>query len=109
MVRKKPPPAVQNIIEIPEELITHQKNVELCIDAFFVNELAFLATISKNIMYHTSHPVETRKQSDYRSTMNEVIKVHNQAGLHVSVVYADQEFEPLLSELKIKNLIDDYN
>jgi hypothetical protein len=41
--------------------------------------------------------------------MNEVIKVHNQAGLHVSVVYANQEFEPLLSELKNENLIDDYN
>jgi phosphoglycerol transferase MdoB-like AlkP superfamily enzyme len=73
-----------------------------------VNEIAFLATISKNIMYRTCHPVETRKQSDYRSAMHEVIKVYNQAGLHVSVVYADQEFEPLLSKFKNKNLIDEY-
>jgi hypothetical protein len=65
-VRKKPPPAIQDIVEIPEELITHQRNVELCIDAFFVNEIAFLATISKNITYRTCHPVEMRKQSDYR-------------------------------------------
>jgi hypothetical protein len=41
--------------------------------------------------------------------MNEVIKVYNQAGLHVSVVYANKEFEPLLSELKNGNLIDNYN
>ena len=41
-----PAPVVNDVIEIPGELIARQYNVDLCIDTMFMNSLAFLATVS---------------------------------------------------------------
>ena len=52
--RQKSAPVVSDQVEIPRELVTKQENVILCIDAVFVNEMPFLATISKHIKYRTA-------------------------------------------------------
>jgi hypothetical protein len=35
--RRKPSPAVQNMVNIPPELINAQRNVDLCFDTVFIN------------------------------------------------------------------------
>jgi hypothetical protein len=51
--RSTPTSVVSDMIEIPQELISAENVIELCIDTLFVNSLAFMATTSKNIMYRT--------------------------------------------------------
>ena len=48
---KKPPRATSNLVEIPPEIRTAQREVELCIDAFFIHGMPFLSTISKRTFY----------------------------------------------------------
>ena len=51
--RSKPPPVVDNIIELPEELIEINKDIELSVDGITVNSLKFFTTISHNIYYES--------------------------------------------------------
>jgi hypothetical protein len=52
--RRAPIPVIEDRIEIPRELITAQYSVTLCIDGMKVNDISFLTTISKNLMYQTA-------------------------------------------------------
>jgi hypothetical protein len=56
--RRAPVPIIEDHIKIPRELITAQYSVTLCLDGMKVNDLSFLTTISKNLMYQTS-PCDT--------------------------------------------------
>jgi DNA-binding GntR family transcriptional regulator len=52
--RKKPILVVHDTIVIPKALTEAQKDVTICIDTFFVNNMPFLHTISERIYYRTS-------------------------------------------------------
>jgi hypothetical protein len=51
MTRRPPIPIIEDRIEVPRELITAQYSVTLCLDGMKVNDISFLTTISKNLMY----------------------------------------------------------
>jgi hypothetical protein len=51
MTRHAPIPIIEDCIEIPRELITTQYSVTLCLNGMKVNDISFLTTISKNLMY----------------------------------------------------------
>jgi hypothetical protein len=52
--KKKPNLVVNDYIDIPQELISKQQTIVLCIDSIKVNILLFLTTISKNVCYQTA-------------------------------------------------------
>ena len=62
--KQRPTPVVNDIVEIPKELVAAQHDVDLCIDTLFVNEMPFLTSISKNIKYRTCDYVKSRKALD---------------------------------------------
>ena len=51
--RAKPKVVVNDTIDIPKELITKNYYIDLCIDIIYVNGLAFLSSIDKQIKYRT--------------------------------------------------------
>ena len=57
--QKQPIPVVDNMIDIPAELIRSQQDVTLCIDGMKVNGLWFLTTISRNLYYCTAQIRQT--------------------------------------------------
>jgi hypothetical protein len=57
---QKPFPVVQNYIEILKELTTSQSNVTLSIDAFKVNGLVFLTSMSRNLQYRAAQFVKNQ-------------------------------------------------
>ena len=52
-VRRQPRPVVSDYMEIPEEIKQMNRDVELSADIMFVNEIPFLVTISRRIMFTT--------------------------------------------------------
>ena len=66
--RTKPTPVTSNYIEIPEELMNNQKNVTLCIDTMYVNGIAFLTTVSRNLQYRTAEPIIGKKGKEEYTT-----------------------------------------
>ena len=49
--RKRPTTARLDTIRVPKDLWLAQHNVELCIDAMFINRMPFLTSISHQIKY----------------------------------------------------------
>ena len=52
--RQCPHKLVSDVVSIPHELHDTQHNVCLYIDMMYINGMPFLATILKNIKYHTA-------------------------------------------------------
>jgi hypothetical protein len=92
--RKKPTPVQSDKIAVPKELVARQHNVELCFDALFINELPFLSTISRKILYRTLQFVISKKVKDYRSVLDNVLRIYTVAGFNVVKIHCDKEFFP---------------
>jgi hypothetical protein len=71
--RRAPIPIIEDRIEIPRELITAQYSVTLCIDGMKVNDISFLTTISKNLMYQTARYVQRPLASIYLKCLQQVL------------------------------------
>ena len=93
--RARPTPVVHDTISIPPELIEAQRNVELCIDTLFVNNMPFLTTISKHIMYRTATWIPSREITSYRSVIEKILAIYTVVGFHVKQISCDCEFDPV--------------
>jgi hypothetical protein len=71
--RKNPTPVVSDIVEIPPELMEAQQDVDLCFDTMFINEMLFLTTVSKWIIYQTINWLPAQTIAAYDNALNEVI------------------------------------
>ena len=91
-------------VEIPKELVNQHEEIELAIDIMFVNNIPFLTTISKHIMYRTAQPLPSKEAKAYRSALDSVFRIYNNTGFRISIIKADQEFKPLLDTFDNKEL-----
>jgi len=99
-----PAPIVNDVIEIPRELIASQYNVDLCIDTMFVNSLAFLTTVSIAIKFRTCDYIPSRKVVEYKTALTKVIRQCTDAGFK-----SDQEYQPVLQNFKEASPSIDFN
>jgi hypothetical protein len=79
--RRAPVPVIENRIEIPRELITTQYSVTLCLDGMKVNDISFLTTISKNLMYRTARYIQRPLASVYRKCLQQVLRIYTLGAL----------------------------
>ena len=98
--RRKPPTVTIDTVEIPPELKLNQQLVDLCIDAFFVNGITFLGSISKRLQYRKADHVATRQASDYRSALATTLRLYMRAGFQLIWIHADREFRPVLKAMQ---------
>jgi hypothetical protein len=97
--RTTPAPVVADYIEIPQELIQRHDRVTLCIDGMKINGVPFLTTISRHIMYRTAEWIPNQTSSAYRSVLEHVFRVYQQAGFTVTTIMCDNEFKPLMHDI----------
>ena len=71
--RQKPSMVVHDVVAIPPELIKTQKLVKLCMDTMFINEMSYLTSISKRIMYRTAQWVTDRTMHWYKSAFEQIL------------------------------------
>jgi hypothetical protein len=98
--RRKPSPAVQNMVDIPPELINALRNVDLCFDTVHRNGMPFLSTISKRIKYRTIEWIPERIMKAYKNALKNIIKIYNTAGFKVSTLSCDREYIPLINAIQ---------
>ena len=104
--RRKPAPVVSDNIKIPRELVKAQQEVELCIDTMFINGMPYLTSISKRIMYRTAQWVPSREMQDYRSVLENILRIYKRAGLPVKTIFSHNEFCPLLDPMRASHGFD---
>ena len=100
--RRTPVPIIEDRIKIPRELITTQYAITLCIDGMKVNDIGFLTTISKNIMYRTARYISRLLTSIYRKCLQQVLRIYTLGGFRVTMIHCDNEFCPLIDPLALE-------
>ena len=98
--RRKPLPMVTDQVAIPPELYEAQQNVDLGIDVMYVNELPYFTSISKRIMYRTAQFIPSRTAASLYSSIDTVFRVYNTGGFTVTDIYCDNEFKPMMDNVK---------
>ena len=97
--RKKSIPVVNDVVQIPPELKLKQQNVDLCIDTFYINGLAFFSTIAKRIQYKTAQYVASKTIPSYRSVLEEIFTLYQNAEFKIASIHCDNEFRPVLDNM----------
>jgi hypothetical protein len=90
--RRKPQPVVNNIIEIPDELLNIHREIELSVDGINVNGLQFFTTIAHDIYYRTAQYVKSTHYEQFREFMDEIIAMYRKGGFVVTKINCDNEF-----------------
>ena len=101
-VKTTPKGVRKNHIEIPSELYTKNSEITLYIDTMFVNEQAFLTTISRGVMYRTAKWMSKRTAPEYRSALDEVFTLYNNRDMVVARIHCDSEFRKVLDDIKVE-------
>ena len=109
ITRGRPTPVVNDIVDIPPELVYRQQQVDLCIDTFFVNNIPYFASISKRLMYRTCKRIVARTSIHYRSALEEIFQCYEQGGFTIARIHADQEFKPTIQELQADGKMLSFN
>jgi hypothetical protein len=71
--RCKSTPVREDVIEIPEELISQNRKIDLCIDIMYVNECGFMKTIDQMIRFRSALPIENRTHEEYYRALDMVL------------------------------------
>jgi hypothetical protein len=93
--RKKSVPVTRDHIKIPRELMRLHQEVFLTIDAFFVNKIPFLLSLSRKIHFPAVQHLANRTVPNAFKAFKETHQCCLQRGFHITTVHANGEFAPL--------------
>jgi hypothetical protein len=100
LTRQKSTPVREDTIEIPEELMAHNHEIELCINIMYVNECGFMTTIDQTIRFRSAIPIKNRTHEEYYCVLDMVLCVYNSAGFHIKTIHCDGEFSAMMEKVK---------
>jgi hypothetical protein len=98
--RSKSTPVREDVIEIPEELISQNRKIDLCIDIMYVNKCGFMTTIDRMIQSRSALPIENRTHEEYYCVLDMVLGLYNSAGFHIKTIHCDGEFRAMMDKVK---------
>jgi hypothetical protein len=72
--RSKPKIVINDYVEVPQELLDAHEKVIICMDIMFIDEVAFVVTVSKYIKYITIQCIENRKSETIMKALHRVLE-----------------------------------
>jgi hypothetical protein len=79
-------PAKTNIINLPPHIMEHYQQVTIAADIMFVNQIAFIVTISRSIKFTTSEMVKDLKGMTIYTVIKHVINTYSSRGFEVAYI-----------------------
>ena len=98
--RRSPPAVREDVIEIPSELTTQHKEIDLCIDIMYVNECGFMTTIDRTIKFRSAMAIANRTHDEYYRVLDKILRLYNGAGFVIKTIHCDGEFRALMERVK---------
>jgi hypothetical protein len=86
---------VEDLIQIPKEMIAMHKDVTLGIDIFFINKIRFFVTLSRNICFTSATHLPDHKLKSIFVAFKKMYNYYLRRGFRITTVMADGEFAPL--------------
>jgi hypothetical protein len=97
--RRKSTPVREDTIKIPEELITNNREIELCIDIMYINECRFMTTIDQMIRFRGAIPIENRTHEEYYCVLDMVLRLYNSAGFCIKTIHCNSELRAMMEKV----------
>ncbi len=94
-----PAPVVADYVSVPRLLVEQNGIVTMAADAFFVDGMAFLVTLSRWIKFITVEHVPVQTAISLSKHITRILQVYERAGFRVRTILMDGEFE------KVQDLI----
>jgi hypothetical protein len=82
-----------SIFNIPRQIMEQYRNITLCIDITFVNQIPFFLSISQNIKFITVSVLANRKEASLSKALKEIHAVYRKRGFRIRNTLGDSEFE----------------
>ena len=101
---RTPPAATTDCIELPPELETNNKNIELTADLFCIQKVIFLLTLSKHIKFYTICHINDRTITSLCNAFDQTFRIYNAAGFTITHLHVDPEFEPITDSMTDNNI-----
>ena len=93
-------PVIRDEVEIPKKIMEANQQIELCIDIMYVNKIAFLTTIDRQIKYRAVVPLNNRTKEELYEGVDQITRLYNGAGFEISTIYMDGEFKSVMDQVK---------
>ena len=100
--RKQPPPVIEDLLEIPAELLEKNREVVLSMDTMFINEIPILATIDHIIRFRSAYCLSDRTAEEYLKAIRSIVRVYNKGGIKIKRIDCDPEFESVMRKVQVE-------
>ena len=101
-VQGKPVQMIDDVIQIPKEILRLHSDIHLCMDLMFVSKVGFLTTIGYPIFYRKVKRIDNRTKESLYNNLDAILHIYNSGGYKVSRISCDQEFKCLMDDVKDK-------
>jgi hypothetical protein len=97
---RRQPHLVRPIVEtLPPQVMSRYRNVTIACDVMFVNKVAMIVTVSRNIRFATVEAIPDRKAETLVKAVKSVVSIYRRGGFQVTTALMDGEFEVLRGDL----------
>jgi hypothetical protein len=93
--RSKPVHVTSDFVKVPKAILDAHKDVYLTADIFFVNQIPFFLTVSRNICFTTVTHLADRKAPTVFKAYKGIHAMYLKRGFRINTVSLDGEFGPL--------------
>ncbi|KAL7465887.1 hypothetical protein ACHAXS_006188, partial [Conticribra weissflogii] len=91
--RRKPKAVRNGIVQIPRRVVERNRQVWLAADVMFVDGLAFIVTVSKDIKFITAQFLPMRTNTDLAISLRDTMRLYQRGGFRVQTLLMDGEFD----------------
>ena len=90
---------VPDISPVPPDILLNHSKIHLCVDVCFVNNIAFLVTISRHIKLRTVDHLPDTQQSTVLKSLQQVSRIYTSRGFSIDYIHADSGYRGLEHDL----------
>ena len=87
------------ITSVPKTILDNYKEATICCDLIHINEIGFINTISRHIMFDSGSMTKNRKIENIKDGIIQVHKLYLQYGFKITHMPASCDFEALCKEM----------
>ena len=98
--RSKQKRVKSDLIEIPKEIFERNRDLELCIDIMYINNVGMMTAIDRSIKFRTTVMVDSKAHEDYFEALDVVLRHYNNADLMIKTIQCDGEFRAMFESVK---------
>ena len=92
-------PGVEAIVQVPDNILSTHGRVTLSFDIFFVDKIAFLVTIARDIRFVTTECIPSREYTNVTAALGQVVNPYKLRGLQIVLAHCDDEFKGLYAAI----------